>query len=154
ETYEVRGRFVPYSDRPTEWTAWLEITTENILIDEIDLSQPLRDLLSWMEEGVNQNAEDIILESQARAAEIAAERQERIVDGTQIAARLRALVETVGNQSLQLGNILFGQVNETIQRRQELAIGVDGAKAYSDQQLTLAVGPGSALAGRLSSLEA
>ncbi|MAU20615.1 MAG: hypothetical protein CMH13_08790 [Martelella sp.] len=31
--YEVRGRYVPVSTRPTEWSAWLSVTTPNVLAD-------------------------------------------------------------------------------------------------------------------------
>lgn len=35
--YEVRGKFVPYSNRPTEWSNWITVTTPNILIGSVDI---------------------------------------------------------------------------------------------------------------------
>ncbi|QRY68205.1 hypothetical protein JVX98_07925 [Ensifer sp. PDNC004] len=35
--YEVRGRFVPYSNRPTEWSDWKTVTTPNALITAVDI---------------------------------------------------------------------------------------------------------------------
>lgn len=35
--YEVRGKFVPYSNRPTEWSEWKTVTTPNILISAVDI---------------------------------------------------------------------------------------------------------------------
>lgn len=35
--YEVRGRFLPYSTRPTEWSAWLPVTTDDTRFAALDI---------------------------------------------------------------------------------------------------------------------
>lgn len=35
--YEVRGRFVPYSNRQTDWSSWITVTTPNLLISSADI---------------------------------------------------------------------------------------------------------------------
>lgn len=46
--YEARGRFIPYSARPTEWSEWLAVTTP--AVPEVDLSPTERALLLKIEE--------------------------------------------------------------------------------------------------------
>ncbi|MBX8785286.1 phage tail protein [Ochrobactrum sp. GRS2] len=36
-TYEVRGRYIPFSGRDTEWSDWLTVKTPNILLGAVDL---------------------------------------------------------------------------------------------------------------------
>jgi len=36
--YEVRAKFIPISPRPTDWTAWVSVTTLNLLFVEADLN--------------------------------------------------------------------------------------------------------------------
>lgn len=50
--YEVRGKLVPFSGRPTEWSAWLPVTTEDVRLGlddvAIDLSNVAKDVLAQM----------------------------------------------------------------------------------------------------------
>lgn len=50
--YEARGRFVPFSGRETEWSAWLAVTTADIAIALPDLDPELRAQLQWAREQV------------------------------------------------------------------------------------------------------
>ena len=47
--YEVRGRFVA-PGRPTEWTAWVAVTTDDVRLSEADFAQAVRDRITEIEE--------------------------------------------------------------------------------------------------------
>ncbi|MDK4720140.1 phage tail protein [Rhizobium sp. CNPSo 3968] len=50
--YEARGRFVPFSGRATEWSAWLPVTTPNVLVTDllVDLAHVKNDILNRFKE--------------------------------------------------------------------------------------------------------
>lgn len=55
-TYEVRGRYVPISQRDTDWSSWLSVTTGDIKfgaddIDIGDISETVTELTEWIGEG-------------------------------------------------------------------------------------------------------
>lgn len=67
--YEVRGILVPFTDRETEWSEWLAVTTPTVLLTDKDVYLPgildgVNDLVSdatkWIRDGVRQT----ILEQQ------------------------------------------------------------------------------------------
>lgn len=64
-TYQLRGRFVPYSDRETEWSAWLDVTTDEVkfvpgldfdpyegVVDFDNLGEQLKDYQDWVGSGI------------------------------------------------------------------------------------------------------
>ncbi len=67
--YEVRGILVPFTDRRTEWSEWLSVTTPNVLLSDKDIYLPgvldgvnqfISDATLWVRDGVRQT----ILEQQ------------------------------------------------------------------------------------------
>lgn len=36
-TYQARGRFVPYSNRATEWSGWIDVTTDDVRFGQADI---------------------------------------------------------------------------------------------------------------------
>jgi hypothetical protein len=147
-----------------------------------DISEAVADLLDWgnnplsplvpLADGVARNAADILAESAARVAEaqaladdlqtesaarlaeVAAERSERLADTRSSASSVRDLVETLDKALLQQADILLVQKTESLSIRQELHVEVDGARAFTRDQIDVAVGPNSAVAERFSTTEA
>lgn len=70
---EVRGRYIPYSARETDWTGWLAVTTPDIKLGPLDviygdidldeLGQQMNGLLEWM----GQTVRDLYEQAQALA---------------------------------------------------------------------------------------
>lgn len=126
--YEVRGRFLPFSGRETEWSAWLAVTTPNVRLGADDLSdgivdipkldQDIRELQAWLGEGVREIQEEV-----------------------------ENLVATIAEQNLSS----YDQV-DTLTR--ELSLQTNNATANFNEQITVATGPNSSLAQSITTLEA
>lgn len=124
--YEARGILVPYSDRVTEWSGWLGVTTDNVLLGEKDIYLPgiidgIQDTVSdatlWIRDGVRQT----ILEQQ-RIAQLTADQD-------------------------------FGNYTARQTMRREAAITTANIGASYTEAITVAVGPDSAIALRIEDLE-
>ncbi len=87
ETYEVRGRYVPYSTRLTEWSAWIEVTTPDIKftsldveLDEIanEIGEQVAELTDWATHNTRETIERLrsnVLEDALGAANAYTDRQ-------------------------------------------------------------------------------
>lgn len=76
-TYEVRGKFVPYSSRPTEWSAWLQVITPNVRLGLVDIDfagieAAITDLNDWVgwntRETIERARRNILLDIEQDAA--------------------------------------------------------------------------------------
>ncbi|WP_234836079.1 MULTISPECIES: phage tail protein [Sinorhizobium] len=126
-TYQARGKFIPFSTRKTDWGAWLDVTTDNIRLNEDDVYLPgvieelqefTNDATDWLRDGVR----DLIIEQQ-RMARLIAEQD---------------LASFSDKQTL---------------RRELVSRSGDITASYTEA-IVAATGPGSALVGRLVTLEA
>jgi hypothetical protein len=123
--YQARGILVPFTDRQTQWSDWLDVRTPNVLIGEKDVYLPgildgVNDLVSdatkWVRDGVRQT----ILE------------QQRI-------ARL-----TMDQD--------FGDYTDRQKLRTELVSVQQGVTASYTNSIIVATGPNSALSLRIEEL--
>lgn len=160
--YEARGLLEPYSGRDTEWSDWLSVTTPDVRlgpddfypIDIDQLADDVQDLLASMQGDIATNEQAIIDEAAAQSVALDAERDDRLAMGTQQALDLRSLYDTVSSAALQISDLYLKTATDQVSMRQEIVVSTDASKAYSDDQLNLAVGPTSALAARLTTLQA
>ncbi|NTG48962.1 phage tail protein [Agrobacterium rhizogenes] len=72
EDYLVRGEFVPYSGRPAEWSAWLAVTTPNVLLGDADVYLPgvvdeLREFVGEATEWIRDGTRQALLDAQRNA---------------------------------------------------------------------------------------
>lgn len=165
--YTARATIVTVPDRFKSWTAWFTTVdyTGDIyypgLVEQID--QHVEEMLDWLDsdspiyelgQEVAENAAAISAEAQTRANQIATERAERMVDVGGLADRWRSLYETVNRTAFSVAQNWIGQKREFVVVREELADVDAGARSYADDVVNLAVGPGSALSERLTTIEA
>jgi len=123
--YQARGKHVPISDRETEWSPWVSVTTPNVRLtyEDVyppgigDLGEDVRELQKW----VGQSIRDVMDELLAIAT---------LADAAD----------------------LSGYDNTQILRR-ELASTRDGLTASYREAIVVATGPSSALSMRVEALE-
>ncbi|RVK13431.1 phage tail protein [Sinorhizobium meliloti] len=125
-TYQARGKFIPFSTRKTDWGAWLDVTTDNVRLNEDDVYLPgvIEDLQDFTEEATDwlrDGVRDLITEQQ-RMARLIAEQD---------------LVNFSDKQELR---------RELVSRAGDITAG------YSEA-IIVATGPGSALAKRVQVIE-
>ncbi len=123
--YEVRGKFVPFGSRPTAWSGWLAVKTENILLDRADInyqkvSQQVREDLAEFNEWITDNLRDTI------------DRQKSIA---------RAAIEQD-----------FANYADKLQLRRELKLGDENVTAHFLEEISVATGPNSSLAQSITQL--
>lgn len=124
--YEARGILIPFSDRVTDWSGWLGVTTPDVLLGEKDVYLPgivdgvkdaVIDSTLWIRDGVRQT----ILEQQ-RIAQLTADQD-------------------------------FGNYTARQTLRREAAVTTQNIGASYTEAITVAVGPNSAIALRIEELE-
>lgn len=147
--YEVRGRFVPISRRPTEWSAWLTVTTPDVSTDlDITLDTIGKDVADRFEElqadydFLNRNLSDIVTSMSLQGSVGLYERQEmrqqtgnalaqiteeRLVRATEDEALAQEIV-TIG---AEIGENTAAIINESIAR-----VNADEALASQTTALT------------------
>lgn len=175
--YEARGAYFAISGRPMEWSAWLPVTTPDVRIDYADLTADIQakvdELTGWINgdlaasvganavaiaQEIADRAAAVAAEAQARADAVETERAERLADVGASATRLRDLIETVQRQGLQIADAIISEKREAATIRQEITASYQSAVAFSRAYVAsfvdVAVGDGSAVAERLTELEA
>ncbi|WP_065091646.1 phage tail protein [Rhizobium leucaenae] len=129
--YQARGKFVPFSTRPTDWSDWLDVTTPNVLLgsDDVylpgvidDLKEFVSDATKWIRDGTRQ----ALLDAQRLARTTADQDFGNYVDRQSIRTSISSQVQTAVSQV---------------------------TAAYTSA-ITAATGPGSALVNRLDTLDA
>ncbi|QYA12124.1 phage tail protein [Rhizobium sp. AB2/73] len=130
-SYVVRGMFVPFSGRATDWSAWLPVTTPNVLLgaDDVylpgvveDLQKFVGDATEWIRDGTRQ----------------------ALLDAQRIA---RLTIDQ------DLGNFTDRQLMRT-QYASSLNTEVAKLTASYQSDILLATGPGSALAQQITTITA
>lgn len=126
--YQVRGKLVPFGSRPTDWSSWITVTTDDIRIRDIDLFPAVI--------GFTQ------------------EKQEVTDLSTQFNSYARALREDAQRNALATLDIDAGQFVDNQQIRTALGAAYDAITANYTLAVQTAAGPNSALAIRMEALEA
>lgn len=160
--FEVRGIFVRSSGGQSQWSSWLYVKTLSVKLQAYDfdpyLEGQLETIGQWIEDDlaflVSQNTSNITQEILDRQAEIAAERAERLLDTSSLGASYRFLFETQRRTALQLSDVILSEKRNLVLVREELTFGDESSRAFALDQINLAVGPSSALAERLTTIEA
>ena len=125
EEYEVRGKFIPYSGRLTDWSEWLGVTTPDIKMGSKDITIELSELgaeiaqqLNWVKMGVRSALEAF--------------------------KRIGSIIE-----ESDLENFNMRQ-----QLSREISVQMGTLEASFTEVIEVALGPGGAIATALSSLYA
>ncbi|NGN45188.1 DUF1983 domain-containing protein [Mesorhizobium sp. CGMCC 1.15528] len=129
--YQVRGRYVPRSDRETLWSGWLAVTTLNILLGDQDVYLPgmiedIEEFVGGATEWLREGSRELIWEAQQFALRTVDQDAANYRDKQQLRTELVSTTETA-----------FGKVTA----------------AYLDA-ITVATGPMSAIGQRLTTIEA
>lgn len=132
EAYDVRLKFVPISERATDWSDWMSVTTPDVRMGAKDISVELEDIaeeiaqqLQWISHGVRST-----LEAFKRVGSIIEESERENYTQRQVLSR---------EISVQMGN-LEASFTEVI----EVALGPGGAIATALESLYAAMGGSSA----------
>jgi hypothetical protein len=160
--YEVRGRYLPYSRRATEWSEWLAVKTPDTRLSFVDLAADILSQLQTLQQWINDdlpdqiltNAQAILDEAQTRANAIAAEQSERVAGALEAAGRYRNLVSEIAAIRDYAADLANEQYTQKEQLRQTLNARIGDVVASFTDQITVAVSANSALALRVISLEA
>lgn len=167
--YEARGRYVPYTARPTAWGEWLSVTTPDLRLSYADLAADILAALSVLQEWINDglaeqieaNAAAILAEAQARidaieeqAAALAAETAERVADALERADRFRAILSDIEALRDYVAEADFGHFEKIEELRTTLVARIGDVSASFDERITVAVSDLAALAQRTTVLEA
>lgn len=125
QAYEVRGIYLPFSGRETEWSAWLDVTTPDIRL----------------------GAQDINIELDAIAADIS----DRL---TWIGSAVRQTLENFKRLGTIIEEADLEHYNQREQLRREISVRLADVEASFSEVIEVALGPGGAIATALSSLYA
>ncbi|RKD61563.1 phage tail protein [Rhizobium sp. WW_1] len=161
ETYETRGRYLPYSRRATEWSAWIDVTTPDTRLSFVDLAADIIASLQTLQDWINgdlqgqvlENAQAILDEVQARADAIAAEQSERVAGALESSSRYRDLVREIASIRDYAADLANASYTQKEQLRQTLNARIGDVVASFSDQITVAVSANAALALRVTSLE-
>lgn len=123
--FEARGKLIPGTDRDTEWSAWLPVTTPDILLGELDVYLP----------GVVEE----ILEQVGEITEFADGGARELLERTR---------DAINNDADDVGK----SYTDRMLIRTEYKLQDGDTRAYVSDSILLAVGPDSALAARLNEM--
>ncbi|WP_210164591.1 hypothetical protein [Chelativorans sp. J32] len=145
--YEVRGKFVPYGARATDWSLWLPVTTPNVLLGSDDiypidigqLNDDIKNALDWL----GGNDRDVWDELERLNQLVGDQGVQNFLDKQEL---LRDAVATAGN----LKATFTEQITVVVTQTEAIAIQVEAVEARIDDPETGL----AALAGAMSSLEA
>lgn len=133
QPFTVRGRFLPFSGRSLAWSSWLPVTTLNIRIGEADIYPPgvIAAIQDFLDDAIDWIGPDV----------------RRIVGDA------RNLVNEARRLALSTINQDFSNYDNMQQLRTELTATAGDLTAKYTNAITVATGPGSALAQRIEALE-
>lgn len=172
EDYLVRGRYVPRSDRETEFSGWLPVTTLDIRLTDQDVFLPgvLEDLQDFVEEAldwisnpespliplvedIQGNATAIVQEATDRQDAIQAEAGERIADAANLAERFRRLDSSQQNIALVVSELSFQAYEQRETIRREIKVESDALTARYTEAITAAIDGEEGIVNRVEILE-
>ena len=136
--YEVRGRFIPLSDRDTDWSSWLAVTTLDLrpgiddLADEVGAEfDSLSDSITTIIADVSQNASDIADEASARAAADLSLASDLADEATARAAAVSAVADDLADEAASRAAAVSAEADA------RLALALSHATDLQDQRDTL-----------------
>jgi hypothetical protein len=128
-TYQVRGKFVPISDRETEWSSWIDVTTDEVkLVPGLDFD-PYSGVI-----GLDQLDDDL------------KEYQDWLGSGR------RELLEKLEELDLLVAAQEFGNALERQQIREQITATRKGITADYTREINVLISADAALATRIESL--
>ncbi|HEV7255733.1 MAG TPA: hypothetical protein VGN97_21865 [Mesorhizobium sp.] len=170
--WEFRYRLVADPPRTIPWTAWVPVTTADARFGPADLSpigtaqleQAVQELLTSLEQGVIVNATAIqqevqarqtaiLGEADARVAAVQAEASARLADVADLSGRFRTTFDQLNQIALVLTEQDFANYLDVQQLRREMVVRDGTTRAAYTEAITVATGPDSAIATRLTVLE-
>ncbi|TWB20035.1 uncharacterized protein DUF1983 [Rhizobium sp. ERR 1071] len=149
--YEARGRFIPSGSRITDWSAWLPVTTPNVVVTDliVDLQHVKNDILDRFK-GLQQELQD--------------QRPllEQLMINTQLSDAVlneanRSLVASVGESNATFTEnikVAADAANAAASQVTTLTATVSDNKASADSQIAVVSGVASAAAAQATSLSA
>ncbi len=149
--YEARGRFIPSGNRVTDWSAWLPVTTPNVVVTDliVDLQHVENDILARFKElqqellDVRPLVEQLMINTQLSDA---------VLDAAQ-----RSLVASVGQSNATFTEnikVVADAANAAVSQTVTLTATVADNKAQADSQIAAVSGVANAAAAQATSLSA
>lgn len=173
--YQARADYIPYGGRLHEFCDWIDVTTNDVLLTSTDIGGDLKAMFDtvfgWGDvpgditaEAADRAAADASeatdriagdsAEATARASALVDEETARLVDASAISQAMRDLQETVMRTALGLSDSYF--TTQLVQNSllQSIQVSYDNSVAGYTSAINVAVGPGSAVAQSLTTLQA
>ncbi|OJF97565.1 phage tail protein [Pararhizobium antarcticum] len=156
--YQARGQEVPYSNRKTEWSAWLDVTTPDVRIAIDDLKQEIIDRLDvlkdWIDADLFLDFTQAILDIEANADAIEAEQTERVDGAIETAQRYRALLNEIDAIRDYVANADYAGYTAREELRRVVTVRLEESIALFDERITVAVSKTAAISERLTTFAA
>ena len=149
--YEARGRFIPSGTRATDWSAWLPVTTPNVVITDlvVDLQHVKNDILDRFK-GLQKELQD--MRPLVEQLMINTQLSDAVLDAAQ-----RSLVASVGQSNATFTEniqVVADAANAAASQVVTLTATVAGNKASADSQIAAVSGVANSAAAQATSLSA
>lgn len=130
--YQARGKFIPGSSRTTDWSSWLDVTTDDIRFGPDDVRGPLWNLINSKIEATEQAVDDV--------RDIFAAVSERVAAMALDSAERKGNIQVVRDEM----RVADGDNAASIVSLQEVMVSADEALAADIETLTADFGDASA----------
>ncbi|HTO34394.1 MAG TPA: phage tail protein, partial [Pararhizobium sp.] len=141
--YQARGKFVPYSARKTDWSAWLDVTTPDVRISIDDLTQDILDKLTeldeWISEDLLNKVNQTISDLNDAVEKIDQEEQDRIDGAIEAAGKYRALLNEIESIRDYVANADYAGYTAREEIRRTITTRLESSIATFDERITTAV---------------
>ncbi|NTJ63763.1 DUF1983 domain-containing protein [Agrobacterium rhizogenes] len=149
--YEARGRFVPSGNRVTEWSAWLPVTTPNVVVTDliVDLQHVKNDILDRFK-GLQQELLDV--RPLVEQLMINTQLSDAVLDSAH-----RSLVASVGQSNATFTEdiqVVADAANAAVSQVTTLTATVADNKAQAESSIAAVSGVANAAAAQATSLSA
>ncbi|HTO31347.1 MAG TPA: DUF1983 domain-containing protein, partial [Pararhizobium sp.] len=156
--YQARGKFIPYSGRKTDWSAWLDVTTPDVRISIDDLTQEIIDKLTELDEWIGEDLLDkvnqTISDLNDAVEKIDQEEQDRIDGAIEAAGKYRALLNEIESIRDYVANADYAGFTAREEIRRTITTRLESSIATFDERITTAVSETAAISERLTTFSA
>ncbi|RKD61655.1 hypothetical protein [Rhizobium sp. WW_1] len=160
--YQVRGKLIPYTNRPTLFSDWIDVTTDDTRLSISELTADIIAAFAKLQDWINdelpdqilENAQAILDEVQARVDAIASEESQRVAGALEASSRYRDLVREIASIRDYAADLANASYTQKEQLRQSLTARIGDVVANFTDQITVAVSANAALALRVTTIEA
>lgn len=172
--YETRVKIIPYSSRPTAWSAWTAVTAPDTKLSDDDVYLPvmrqeidddvdakIAALDAGLSGDISGVVADLAAETAARisdvnslANDLAGETAARVAGALEQASRYRGVLDEIQSVRDLAAEQDFANYQDKEELRQSLTVRIESSYAEFDQRITVAVADGAAVAQRVTTLEA